>query len=348
MIGVLTHQSKFTFAIFDSKGILMHNEIKSLDVTSLSNITKFILILVLVGLVSSCGKKHGDDKVSQSVVRVNGDEITVHQINNELSRANVQSSQQELAGKKIAQALVDRQILVQEAHKTKLDQNPRVMQVIESSKAQILAQAYLENKVSSIAIPSGAEVSDYRLKHVDIFANRKIYITDELSFTVDVMNSAELQSLSTTAKSLKDVTKWLELHQVKYAATRVAHAAETLPPPMLAKISKMSIGALMFINANGQTLTASLSEIKDVPISDKDSKPLIERIILEQKRKQAIDLEMKRLRGAAKIEYINKKFDPSTAATVNKSNTALKPGDSKEPLVSHKVESSIAKGLSGL
>ena len=326
----------------------MHYETKSLDATSFSNITKFILILVAVGLVSSCGKKHGDDKTSQSIVRVNGDEITVHQINNELSRANVQTGQQELAGKQIAQALVDRQILVQEAHKTKLDRNPQVMQVIESSKAQILAEAYLENKVSSIANPSSAEVSDYRLKHADIFANRKIYITDELSFTVDTTNSAELQSLGKTAKSLKDVTKWLALHQVKYAATRVAHAAETLPPAVLAKFSKMAIGELMFINANGQTLAASVSEIKDVPISDKDSKPLIERIILEQKRKQAIELEMKRLRGVAKIEYINKNFDPSTVAKVNKSNAALKPVDSGEPVASHKVESSIAKGLSGL
>lgn len=326
----------------------MHNETKSLDATSFSNITKFILILVAVGLVSSCGKKHGDDKLSQSVVSVNGDEVTVHQINNELSRANIQPGQQELASKQIAQALVDRQILVQEARKTKLDRNPQVMQVIESSKAQILAQAYLENKVSSIAKPSSAEVSDYRLKHADIFANRKIYITDEISFTVGATNLAELESLAKTAKSLKDVTNWLGLHQVKYAATRVAHAAETLPPAVLDKFSKMAIGQLMFINANGQTLAASVIEVKDVPISDKDSKPLIERIILEQKRKQVIALEMKRLRGVAKIEYINKKFDPSVVSKVAKSNAAVKSVDSNEPVAKNKVESTIAKGLSGL
>jgi len=326
----------------------MRYEIKTLDATSFSNMAKLVLILVAAGLVSSCGKKNGDDKLSQSIVKVNGDEITVHQINSELSRANVQPGQQELAGKQIAQALVDRQILVQEARKTKMDRNPQVMQLIERSKAQILAQAYLENKVSSITIPSSAEVSDYRLKHADIFANRKIYVTDELSFTLGAMNLAELESLGKTAKSLKDVTNWLGLHQVKYAATRVAHAAETLPPAVLTKFSNMAVGELMFINANGQTLAASVSEVKDVPISDKDSKPLIERIILEQKRKQAIDLEMKRLRGVAKIEYINKKFDPSVVSKTTKSNTVVKPLDSSQPAAKQKAESNIAKGLSGL
>ncbi len=329
----------------------MHYETKSLDATLFANISKIALMLVVIGLVASCGKKHGDDKTSQSIVRVNGDEITVHQINNELQRANVQPGQQEAAGKQIAQALVDRQILVQEALKTKLDRNPQVMQAIENSKTQILAQAYLENKVSSISKPSSTEISDYRVKHTDIFSNRKIYITDELAFTVEASNSAELQSLSKTAKSLKDVTQWLNSHQVKYATTRAAHAAETLPPQLLTKFSQMAIGELIFINANGangRTMVASVSEIKDVPISEKDSKPLIERIISEQKRKQTAEAEMKRLRGAAKIEYINKKFDPSAEANVAKPNIEVKPLEVSKAVESHKAENSIAKGLSGL
>ena len=332
----------------------MHYETKSLDATLFSSIGKLALVLIVLGLVTSCGKKHGDDKASQSIVRVNGDEITVHQINNELQRANIQPGQQEAAGKQIAQALVDRQILVQEALKTKLDRNPQVMQAIENSKTQILAQAYLEKKVSSVAKPSSTEISDYRLKHADIFANRKVYITDELTFTVDAADVAELQSLGKTAKSLKDVTQWLSSHQIKYAATRAAHAAEALPPQLLTKFSQMAIGEIIFINANGangangRIMAASVSEIKDVPISEKDSKPLIERMILEQKRKQTAEAEMKRLRDAAKIEYINKKFDPSAQVNVAKPNAIVKKPESAKAVESQKSESSIAKGLSGL
>jgi hypothetical protein len=181
-----------------------------------------------------------------------------------------------------------------------------------------------------------------------------VYITDELTFTVDAANVAELQSLGKTAKSLKDVTQWLSSHQIKYAATRAAHAAEALPPQLLTKFSQMAIGEIIFINANGangangRIMAASVSEIKDVPISEKDSKPLIERIILEQKRKQTAEAEMKRLRDAAKIEYINKKFDPSAQVNVAKPNAVVKKPESAKAVESQKSETSIAKGLSGL
>jgi EpsD family peptidyl-prolyl cis-trans isomerase len=325
----------------------MHYETKPLLANPLATVGKVVLMLVVVSLIASCGKKHGDDKSSQSIVRVNGDEITVHQINNELQRANVQPGQQEVAGKQIAQALVDRQILVQEALKTKLDRNPQVMQAIENAKTQILAQAYLENKVSSLAKPTSAEITDYRTKHADIFANRKIYITDELVFAVEAGSSAELKS----SKSLKDVTQWLNAHQIKYALTRAAHAAETLPPQLLTKFSQMAIGEVVFISgngANGRTMAASLSEVKEVPISEKDSKPLIERILSEQKRKATAETEMKRLRDVAKIEYINKKFDPSADIKAAKPAEATKSVEDAKAAASHKTESNLAKGLSGL
>jgi len=92
--------------------------------------TKLILIVSLVGLVSACSKKHGDEKSSQSIVIVNGDEITVHQVNNILERVNVQSGQQVAAGRQIVKSLVDRQILIQAANRVSLDRKPQVMQAI--------------------------------------------------------------------------------------------------------------------------------------------------------------------------------------------------------------------------
>ena len=122
----------------------MHYDTKLMAPLSSGRIAKLALMLAALGLLASCGdKKASEEKVGQSIVSVNGDEITIHQLNAELQRANVQPAQQEMAGKQITKALVDRQILVQEAIKEKLDRNPKVMQAIESAKTQILAQAYL-------------------------------------------------------------------------------------------------------------------------------------------------------------------------------------------------------------
>ncbi len=314
-------------------------------------IAKVLMLFAVMSLMTACGKKHGDEKSSQSVVSVNGDEITVHQINNELQRGNVQPAQQEAAIKQIVQGLVDRQILVQAALKEKLDRKPPVMQAIENAKTQILAQAYLQNRVSSLVKPTSTEIADYRTQHVDIFANRKIYMTDEAVFSLDAGNTEQLQSIVKSAKTLKEVEQWLSAHQVKFAQRRVAHAAETLPPQLLTKFSQMALGQIVFINASGasgRTMAVSMAEVKEMPILEKDSKPLIEKILTEQKAKLTAEAEMKRLRGEAKIKYINKKYDPANVAKAEKPIEVVKPVENAGTVAKRKLDDNIAKGLPGI
>ena len=311
---------------------------------------KFALIISLIGLMTACGKKHGDEKSSQSLVSVNGDEVTVHQVNSELQRLNIQPAQQEAAGRRIVQGLVDRQILVQAALKEKLDRKPIVMQAIENAKAQILAEVYLQSRFSSLVKPTSLEIADYRAQHPAIFANRKIYITDQAVFILGSANADQIKTI-VKLKSLKDLEQWLTAHSVKYQVTRISHAAETLPPQLLPKFGQMSIGQMVFINSNdpnGRTEAVSLAEIKDAPISEKDSTSLIEGILIQQKRKLAIEAEMKRLHNEAKIEYINKKYDPANAPKQEIIKEPIKSNEGSQGHSKGNTENSVTKGLSGL
>jgi|Laugresbdmm110sn_2_1035109.scaffolds.fasta_scaffold00071_13 EpsD family peptidyl-prolyl cis-trans isomerase len=330
----------------------MHYSSDCLLKTPKPGLAKLVLMIALIGLFSGCGKKQSvDQKSSQSIVSVDGEEITVYQVNNELQRANVQPAQQAAASRQIVQGLVDRQILIQAAHKEKLDRKPQVMQAIENAKMQILAQAYLQERVASVAKPTSAEIDEYRAQHQDIFANRKIYVTDEAVFAMEAGSADKLQEIARSEKTLKDLEGWLKAHQLKYAVKRVAHAAETLPPQLLAQFGKMAVGQMVFIGANGpnaQAMAVSMAEIKEMPISEKDSKPLIERILTEQKRKQTAEAEMKRLRETAKIRYIDKKFDPANAPKVEKPVAVVKPAGDAQAQAKQKMESSVNKGLNGL
>lgn len=335
----------------------MHCESKKSFVMLFGCVGQITLVLVILGLATSCGKKNADAKASQTIIRVNGDEITMHQINNELQRANVKPDQLDTAGKQLASALVDRQILVQEAQKAKLDRKPRVIQAIENAKMQIVAQAYIESKVAAAVKPTIAEVAEYRAKHADIFANRKVFVMDELAFKAESGIAQDVELLSNTAKSIEEVTQWLDARQIKFAQTRASHASETVPSELLAKLEKMVVGDMVFVNTNGATIAGRMIEIKDAAISEKDSKPLIERMIFDQKRKKILEDEMKRLRSAANIEYINKKFEPVTG---NQTSTSVEPKVLDKPAeLAKSVESSNSdsngatqshykKGLSGL
>jgi EpsD family peptidyl-prolyl cis-trans isomerase len=76
-----------------------------------------------------------EKKPGQALASVNGDEITVLQLNEELQRAGVQAGQQEVASKRLLEGLIDRQLLVAEATKEKLDRDPKVVQAIERARA---------------------------------------------------------------------------------------------------------------------------------------------------------------------------------------------------------------------
>jgi len=216
---------------------------------------------------------------------------------------------------------------------------------------QIVAQAYLQERVSNVAKPTSAEVDEYRAQHQDIFANRKIYVTDEAVFALEAGGADKLQEIAKSEKTLKDLEAWLKANQIKYALKRVTHAAETLPPQLLSQFSKMAVGQMVFIGANGpnpQAMAVSMAEIKEMPIAEKDSKPLIERILTEQKRKETAEAEMKRLREAAVIRYIDKKYDPANAPKVEKPEVAAKPKNETQEQAKQQQESAVNKGLNGL
>ncbi|ACT48701.1 EpsD family peptidyl-prolyl cis-trans isomerase [Methylotenera mobilis] len=321
-----------------------------------ANIRMFALVvLVAMALqMTACNKKDNSAaRASQTIARVNGDEITVHQVNNELQRANVKPEQQEAAAKQIVQALIDRQVLVQAAIDAKMDRNPRVVQAIESAKAQILAQAYIDEKLSQVAKVTVADIAQYKTTHADVFADRKMYLMDELSLPLDAY-SAELNAVADKAKSMAEIMQWLDEHGVKYNHQQVAHASETLPSPLLAELSKMKLQDIIFIRARQGNVIAQILQIKNAPAADDDTKKQVEQLIIAEKRKAIIEAEMKRLHEAAKVIYLDRKFEP--AALSDKPPAFKKPqietaeavSTPKSESATNKPAANIEKGLSGL
>ena len=107
---------------------------KAKNVVSNRRVFCGVLVLVATVSLSACGNK--DKKAGQALVKVNGEEITVLQINDELKRAGVQAAQQEAATKQLLETLVDRQLILEEAARNKIDRTPDVMQAIERAKAR--------------------------------------------------------------------------------------------------------------------------------------------------------------------------------------------------------------------
>jgi peptidyl-prolyl cis-trans isomerase C len=323
-------------------------------------IAQALLTLYCAFFLIACKQSSEAEKVSQSIVRVNGQDITIHQLNAQLEQAGIQSDANNEVSKKIVNVLIEQQMLTQQAYEAKLDRNPRIMQAIEDAKSKILAQAYLINKMSTVAKPTKTEVSDYLTKHPELFSNRKQYVMNEVVFGVDSAMQIQVQALSKRAQTFEDVTQWLVSNQIEYINKQSIYSSESIPPDLLNKLSNMQIGDLIFIKSDSSNVVSSLQEVKDATISGKTAEVIAERMISDQRNKQFADDEIKRLRSIAKIEYVNKTFEAHTldakensmnqTKTISEINSAT--SKNKEPIVQpsseYKDENYIEKGVSGL
>lgn len=261
-----------------------------------------VLVLVTAVGLSACGSK--EKKAGQALVRVNREEITVLQINDELKRAGVKAEQQEAATRQLLESLIDRQLIMAEAKRNKIERTPEVMQAIERAKAQIITQAYLGSITTKIDKPSMSEIDDYFQKHPEYFSQRKQYDIQQLVISTKDF-SDELKSAIDSAQSLDEVAAWLDKHNARYARGQLSRSTTDLPEQMVAKLKEMRKGQLFIVNEGENSMLNAISNIKDSPVTAKDAAQQIEQYLINKKTKEVADAEIKHLRSSAKIEYLN-------------------------------------------
>jgi EpsD family peptidyl-prolyl cis-trans isomerase len=278
------------------------------------------MLLALV-VLSACDGK-AKPAAGQSLARVDGTEITVHQLNVELEQiANATS--QPASKKDVLDGLIVRQLLVEQAQKNKTDRDPNVMQAIERAREQILAQAYLKSRLNHVAQPSESEVEAFYQKNPQLFAQRQQFATEELEIATSDL-SPELIETMKTARTLEQVQGWLQAHQIQYVPTQAMRSSVELPPQVVKAMSGMAPGQLFTIRQGEKSQLVALRDASSSPLTLQAARPKIVQFLLLQKSKEAADAEIARLRTAAKIEYLNRSdaLDESPAAPASKTANA--------------------------
>jgi len=276
---------------------------------------------MLVVFVSACSSKV-EQKPGQALANVNGEEITVMQLNDELSRSNAPATQQDAARKQALEALIDRQLLISEAAKEKVDRDPRVVQAIERARSVILAQAYMQKRLGTPAKPTAAEVEAYYSQNPQFFAQRKHFDMREIILPTREVND-ELKAVMDKTRSLDDVAAWLDQHKVKYQKAQLSRSGSELPPELSAKLLALAKGQLFIVREGERSMLVTIADIRSSPVELDAARPQIEQYLVAKKGKESAEEEVKRLRASAKIAYINQ---PSPVADAGAPATALERG----------------------
>lgn len=310
------------------------------------------IAMSLVAL-AGCGDKDEatEKKPGQALASVNGEEITVMQLNEEMMRANVQPQQQEAARKQLLQVLIDRQLLEEEAEKEKLDRDPKVLQAVERAKSLIIAQAWLQKHVGNVPKPTRQEVETYYNQNPQFFANRQQFGMSQVSIAARDY-SDEVKAAADASKTLDELTSFLESKNIRFGRGEMVRTSSDLPPAMSGRLAQMEKGHLFIVKELDRTMFLTLNDIKDAPVALNTAAPQIEQFLLNKKNKEAAEAQLARLRTSAKVEYLNgAPPGPATpAGAPGATATAAAPATAvaTAPEAAQPADAAIARGVSDL
>ena len=336
----------------------------------------FLIAIGAVVVLTGCGNKETSEKTkteTQVVAKVNGDEISIHQINFQLGRmmqsnqAQLTEAQSKSAAKQILARLVDQQLLKQQAIEAKLDRDPRILQALEASKNEILAQAYLEQLMAKAEKPSAAEVDDFYTKHPELFEKRRVFRLQELVVDVSKDKYQEIEKDLKSIKGVNEVAAWLKNKNYPFTANSNVKPAEQLPLELLRKIQPLKDGEFLLVPTERSLNIVHIAASQNTPITRDKAGPIIEQYFVNQNKTSLAKKEIVALNDKAKIEYVgafedmkNAKKEKAVAAeAVNQESQQepSKPNTTSEELNQPKAkpntglkaeQANMDKGLSGL
>ncbi len=262
--------------------------------------------VALLSVLAACSKHdEASQGATQVVAKVNGSEITVHQLNLALSKlGKLEPAQVKPASEKLLRQMVDLELLKQKSIDEKLDRDPNVLQLIEANRQQLLAQAYMQKVAAKQLPPTSDEIKAFFDTHPELFSERNLYLIQEFAVQEGAARLAEIQAGIEHAKSAEEIAQWLQSHGFKFNVNTLKKAAEQLPLELLAKLNKLQVNDTLAVN-NGQALVLLfLAKVERQPVDLNNAQPVIKQYLLNAGQQQRIKETLDTLRKEAKIQLM--------------------------------------------
>ncbi len=261
-----------------------------------------MLIIMLLGIVS-CDNNDEPKPSGQVVAKVDGNEITIHQLQYEVGQHNLgQVVDMAEASKKILENMIDRQLFAQKAIEMKLHRTADVLREMESSKSKILAKAYLQRLSSTLDKPTDAEIKKFYEENPERFTNRRIFKFEQLSAKSD-KDIPGLEDKIKSAADLKELAEWFKESKIEHRLETKVQPAEKLPKDIVKRMLAMENGQGALIKTRAGYIIIRLLAFKEEPITQDKAGTWISAALTRQKMNELSKSEIDQLRSLSKITY---------------------------------------------
>jgi EpsD family peptidyl-prolyl cis-trans isomerase len=307
--------------------------------------------VIAAAILAGCGGDKGEAKgASQAAARVNGEELTVHQINLVLERqAGLRPEQAESASRQVLEGLIDQQLAVEKAVEGKLDRDPKIVQLLDAQRRATLAQAYMQKAAAAgVGAPAAEDIKKYFDSKPSLFSDRRLYMLQEFTIQGDTEQTKALQAKLEAGGTPQQFGETLKASGLKFNVNQVTQPAENLPLNLIDRIATLKDGQALYQQGNGGMKAILVVASRPQPLTFEQAKPLIERFLTETRRQEWLQKHVKDLRGAAKVEYVGKFAEKPASGAAAAASEPLAAEPAPSAASGAMDASTLSKGLSGL
>ena len=286
-------------------------------------------IMALTLLVSGCNGKDAQTLTTQVAAKVGSEEISIHQINQVLSRSTMAiSAPQSVQALRadVLEKLIDQQLVVEQAIEARLHRSPEVLAQIDAARREVLARAYVQQLTNTIPKPAIEESRKYFRDHPQLFSERRVFSLQEIQLTPDSGVAEQVREQLAGGKSMGDVAAWLKAHDIPFGGGAATRAAEQIPLDLLARLQALKDGQSAIVETPRGVTVLRITSSQAAPVTEEAALPRIEQFLMNQRGAEALGQTMKRLRAKATVIYSGDfaKAAPPTAAASDQATPAPK------------------------
>jgi EpsD family peptidyl-prolyl cis-trans isomerase len=312
------------------------------------------LASTLALLLAACGGGDGKPAATQVAAKVGKEEISVHQINQVLSRtpppADAEAAKR--VSRDVLERLIDQQLAVSQAMDAELHRTPDVVAQIEAARREILARAYAQKVAAAVAKPTPEQVRKYFDDNSALFSDRRIYNVQEVIVSNQPGLAEQLRALATQQKPVDEVAAQLRAKGLSPVPGSATRAADQIPLEVLPRMHALQDGqAIVFETPQSLTYVRLMSSRK-APIEQTAALPRIEQFLTNRAAGEAVAANIKQLRQSQTVSYMGEFAQAPAQAPAAVPTQAVTPASTATPTAAPTAApaptTAIEKGVAGL
>ncbi len=264
------------------------------------------LSLALVAL-AGCHKA----PTGQVVATVDGSEITRRDLITELKALGGRSDADLKAVQSgLVTTLVDRQVLIDEAKRQKLDKNPDFLAADKRQRDVLLAAMFAQSMATHAKTPDSAAIQAFVVSDPQMFGGRKLLLTSQASAPAAGISPQAIAPLH----GQQAVLDYLKAHNIQYSQRIATIDTLNLPKDLANKLLSLPPGEPLAIGNGGVIVFTTVLNSRDAPVPANQQAKVAASVMQREATGKAVQEEVKQLRGAADIKYLPG-FEPAKMPT---------------------------------